>query len=436
MSRSARARHRSGFTIVELLVSFALILFIMTILSEAFGAAAKTFHDLKAIGDLCSKLRFATNMMRRDLAADHFDGRRRLSDPNFWANGPPIEGYFRIYQDTDPVAEGNDLDNVWSYQSAHQIVQFTSKLHGNTRDDYYVGTVSQSTPKPLAPSSPGADTRYEDLTLAGNLYQYRFTWAELAYFLRPQVNPISSVQDTANGQPLYTLYRRQWLPTPDFSSLSSPVPIAQHSSYLEVSCMTDPNPTDASNLYFNSPVDLTLPPRRMGTKTTTAVAPYVAYSPSALFSSASTTLSVPTITEDVTSTGSTSPLGGSDMLLSDVLSFEVRVLLKGGTEFVSLRDSTVQAFASNNVNYNVNATGYNASTSVTTNKFLFDTWSSMTDNVYDFSNWSTDSTGVNSIPLYQDTSGNLISIRAIQLTIRIWDYRTEQTRQVTVVQDL
>src|SRR5262245_8636660 len=100
MKRSENPRRRPGFTLVELLVSFALILFIMVILSEAFGAAAKTFRDLKAIGDMNAKLRIVSNMLRRDLAADHFEGRKRLSDPNFWSNGPPTEGYFRIYQDT------------------------------------------------------------------------------------------------------------------------------------------------------------------------------------------------------------------------------------------------------------------------------------------------------------------------------------------------
>lgn len=437
MRRAVNVQRRPGFTLVELLVSFALILFIMTILSEAFGAAAKTFRALKAVGDMNKKLRIFSNMIRRDLAADHFEGRKRLSDPNFWANGPPTEGYFRIYQDANPTGEGYDLDNVWSYQSVHQILQFASRFRGNDRDAYYVGTVSTNAPAPLAPTSNGADTRFEDLSIVGtNLYEYRFPWAEIAYFLRPQVNPSGGAQDAANGQPLFSLYRRHWLAAPDFSALSGPVLTASLGSYLEVSCMTDPDTThDPGALYFNSAMDLTEPPRRMGTKTATGVVlPFLPYSPSKAFPGSSTLLSIPTLAEDAVSTGTTSPLTGSDLLVTDVISFDVRVLLTPGpasaptqgTEFVSVNDATVQAFKSNNPNYN-GATG----------PYLFDTWSKMTDNVYDFSNWAPGATGVNNtIPIYQNASGQLIGIRAVQVTLRIWDFKTEQTRQVTVVQDL
>ncbi len=429
-----RARSRRAFTIVELLVSLALVLFIMTVLSEAFGAAATTFRNLKAIGDMCQKLRMASTMMRRDLAGDHFEGAKRLSDPNFWSNGPPREGYFRIYQDTNPTAEGHDLDNVWSYQSAHQILQFTTKFHGNERDDYFVGTVASNAPAPLSPTANGADSRYEDVNnKAGNLYQFRFTWAEVAYFLRPQVNPTSTTtQDTANGQPLFALYRRHWLSCVDNYSLnqSQRVPTITAGKknmqfYLETSTM--PDPTGVAFLYFNSPLDLTMPPRRMGTKTATGiVAPYKAYSPSATLPLSTTLLTIPTLAEDCVTYGATAPLTGADLLLPDVVSLDVRVLIAGNSDFVSIDDATVQAYASNNPNYN-GATG----------KYLFDTWSSMTDDVYDFSNWAPGATGVNNtIPIYQNASGQQISVKAIQITLRIWDSKTEQSRQVTIVQEL
>jgi type II secretory pathway pseudopilin PulG len=445
-----RTKHadRRGFTLVELLVSFALILFIMLILADAFGAASNTFRNLKALGDMCQKLRAASNMLRRDLAADHFEGRKRLSDPNFWQNGPPREGYFRFYQDTNPVQEGHDLDKVWSYLSANQILRFTSKFHGNERDSYYIGTVGVITPAPLSPTANGADSRYEDINnLAGPLYQYRFEWAEIAYFLRPQLNPVTKIQDTANGQPLFALYRRQWLAAPDNYSLKGQVATSTTSGFppkttlnmqlfLETSTMVDP--TSATVLYFNSPIDLTVPPRRMGTTTdkpSAPVAPFVAFSPSALFATGSSQLSIPTLAEDCLKYGASNVLTGSDLLLNDVVSLDVRVLIAGNTDFVSLDDPTIQAFASGNPNFNVNATAYSSSS--TTNKYLFDTWSSVTDDFYDFSDWQT---GLNStdhlIPIYQNSSGQNISIKAIQVVMRIWDIKTNQSRQVTVVQDL
>src|SRR5262245_3587679 len=102
-------KRRSGFTITELLVAMALIIFIMAVLSEAFSAGMNAFRRLKAIGDMNERLRTATAVLRRYLAADHFDYKKRLSDADFWRNGPtagnpgspyspPREGFFRIYQ--------------------------------------------------------------------------------------------------------------------------------------------------------------------------------------------------------------------------------------------------------------------------------------------------------------------------------------------------
>src|SRR5579859_1542774 len=62
-------RHRRAFTIVELMVALALIIFIMTIIAAAFGSAGKTYRDLKAAGDLAEQLRSALNLLRRDLAS-------------------------------------------------------------------------------------------------------------------------------------------------------------------------------------------------------------------------------------------------------------------------------------------------------------------------------------------------------------------------------
>src|SRR4051812_15072841 len=74
--RPGRSRYltacRPGFTLVELLVAMALIMFLMAILASAFGVIGKTFSDLKAVGDLNEKLRTASRVLRADLAAVHF----------------------------------------------------------------------------------------------------------------------------------------------------------------------------------------------------------------------------------------------------------------------------------------------------------------------------------------------------------------------------
>jgi prepilin-type N-terminal cleavage/methylation domain-containing protein len=47
---------QGGFTVIELLVAMALIVLLMTILSQAFSEGARTFSHLKAIGDLDERL--------------------------------------------------------------------------------------------------------------------------------------------------------------------------------------------------------------------------------------------------------------------------------------------------------------------------------------------------------------------------------------------
>ncbi len=48
---------QSGFTIVELLIAMALIVFIMTILDQAFSAGVRAFRELVAVGDMDEQLR-------------------------------------------------------------------------------------------------------------------------------------------------------------------------------------------------------------------------------------------------------------------------------------------------------------------------------------------------------------------------------------------
>ena len=58
---------------MELLVAMALIVLIMSILSQAFVEGIETFRHLKAIGDLNEELRQASAGLRSDvLAANHF----------------------------------------------------------------------------------------------------------------------------------------------------------------------------------------------------------------------------------------------------------------------------------------------------------------------------------------------------------------------------
>src|SRR5262249_8369811 len=135
-------------------------------------------------------------------------------------------------------------------------------------------------------------------------------WAEVAYFLRPALDARNN-PDTAGGTPLYTLYRRQRVAVPENGLGTRPLPASAAPGYLEVSC--GPDLADPSRLYFNTPLDPTVPGRRFGTGPSGLPALNLpGYGPS-----------YPTLSEQ----SADANLRGADVALTDVVSFDVRLLL-------------------------------------------------------------------------------------------------------------
>jgi prepilin-type N-terminal cleavage/methylation domain-containing protein len=423
--RPIRSQHRAAFTLIEMLVALALVLFIMAILSYAFQAAFSTFRNLKATGDLAAKLRSATTIVRHDLAANHFEASKRLSDADFWTNGPPEAGFFRLWQGSRSASgantyEGSDLSGIPSFRSVDHMLHFTVALSGNERHDYLSASMPPGSPL-LPPQSPDlgpGEARYQD-----GPNTFNSPWAEVAYFLR-------QTPDSANGTPLYSLYRRQWLAVSNNAHLAPPVSIRQafdvptpphNFLYLEMSARPDASRANTL-LYFNSPNDLAMPIRRYGMS-----AGNLAGFPQSV-DPATRRPSYPLMADDAP-TWNPSRFRSADLLLTDVISFDVRVLLNGNSEFVDLFDPSVQAYSSNNPAFPRNGSGPQ----------VFDTWSSRNDGVYDYSAWSptADAATSTTIPLYRDfNAGRFLQILAIQITLRIWDVTTQQTRQTTLVQAL
>src|SRR5688572_6080545 len=97
---------RCGFTLIELLVAMALTMFMMTILVEAFAAGMDTFAGLRSLGEMQDSVRAGLQTIRHDLAQDHFEGGRKLSDAGFWSE-PRREGFF-YFRGNAPILEGSD----------------------------------------------------------------------------------------------------------------------------------------------------------------------------------------------------------------------------------------------------------------------------------------------------------------------------------------
>jgi prepilin-type N-terminal cleavage/methylation domain-containing protein len=230
MSRTSSfpVKRRSGFTLVELLVAMALILFIMSIVSVAFVDSTESFRLFRARAELSEKLRFITQTLRSDLRANHFENNRRLSDPDFWEQGPPRAGYLRVEQAVAGTGTSTmDGDTITTAGPTDKhVLMMTSFLQGQDYRGFH--SVSDPSPAPnpsllslrnwLGANGFASDSRLE----TGN--SYNSPDAEIAWFMgnsRPANMPAVTQYDFAKnsasfdrldagdlGVILYKLYRR------------------------------------------------------------------------------------------------------------------------------------------------------------------------------------------------------------------------------------
>jgi prepilin-type N-terminal cleavage/methylation domain-containing protein len=435
-------RRRTGFTLVEVLVAMALILFIMTILAAAFGAATQAVSDLKAAGDLAERLRGAATVLKRDVEADHcFDANGNVLPLRFpWdttismaSPPPPTAGFFRIYQGAPDTLEGVDGDGLPSYRQTTTSLHYTISLHGPLRGDFLSAAVPGASPLLTDPAlllQYPPDERYQDT--AG---VYNSPSAEAALFLVPTVD-VTDSSAPGGAQQLYALYRRQLLTAPPIPPRGkqltrytppAPVPANQAAAYPEVSVIPDAGEASAAaNLSFNSLLDLTMPVRRFWMNRGMASGLYqAAPSPPA-----------PAGTYRFATMGEcNAAYQAADLLMPDVLSFDVRVLVAGSSEFEDLFQIT-NPNRPGGVYYPWN-NQYIYDPATTTPARAFDTWSFAVDPSNpannNYSTWNTPGSPA-SIPIYNDNLGHPINIQAIQITLRVWDFKTKKTRQVTIVQ--
>jgi len=393
---SKGAGGRSGFTLVEMMVAMALILFLMVILSEAFKKGIETFLQLKAIGDLEEKLRTASTQLRTDLSADHFEGKRRLSDPYFY-DSHTREGFFRIVQGGLSIPEGTDSDGNLSYRASNHVLHFTVKLRGNKREDFFKAVLPATSPLlvPGANNSNGTffnqqnDGRFQDTDGV-----YHSAWAEVVYFLAKTGQTAGSQTD------LHTLYRTVLLVVPDNRGINWTTPQANalfdaNPNYRKMSCLKGDTQLN-NNIYFFNPTDLA----NGGVVTTNGAGVRkqdrgIVYPPNPQL--------LRFLPLDPNGTADTNPLlarqniDRSDILLTDVISFDVQILKKYGNQvsadFHDLPEGP---------------------------PFLYPPYA------FDTHRPSVSSSAT--LPPY--------TIAAIQISLRVWDRKTEQTRQITIVQDM
>jgi prepilin-type N-terminal cleavage/methylation domain-containing protein len=455
-------RPRRAFTLVELLVSLALIVFIMSILSAAFAAASKSFRDLKAAGDLAEQLRGAMTMLRRDLAQCTFDGgqKRHLSDPLFWTNGPPQKGgFFRLYQDTLMWNAGVQASQagpptpgpteIPTFVSTRSFLHFSVTLPGQLPGDFF-STDTQTPGGQLFDPAQGytnlfnQDLRYQPLNNPPQAV-LKSQYAEVAWWIAPSLNPDGTQAFTATepgqtAQPLFTLCRRVrliWPEGPNLATNQTPSITTASPAFDEVSA---PGPLGAT-AQVNGPTQATMPPFRFAMNCT---APYGPLLPTTDSSYAGVPRD-PSYVYPPPVPPYPAPLPRwtvagrvDDIVVDNVLSFDVRLLLDvtqdPSAQFRDLFDQTGSATATSVITPFLTASN-NSQYNATSTARVFDTWSSQKIGAYDYTSWQTPGSYA-SIPMFKNAAGQMIRIQAIQVTLRLWDPKSQLSRQVSMIQGM
>lgn len=464
---------RAGLTLVEMLIALALSIFIMAILSEAFVKGLEVFGQYKALADLEQRLRTVANIVRRDLRAQHFDGGRKLSECT--ASGKPMpmldglraapytaieaqillrqleqykfkspgEGFFSVEEWPNRPAgattffEGVDASGRPSYRDrpafapggglavSSDVLHFTSKLEGNEPDKFFYGR----TTGPLD-NAGNVLARYD---APGN-GMYTNPAAELLYFLHTDDSANLPGVDTANGPVLtFNLYRQAYLLIPSYfkatPALMGDASFANNVSFRrtnDVSGNFSASPTPG--VYFNTMADVQHRDNRV----------------------------------DAGAIRSPRDLGaplnreGSDILLTNVISFNVQVFdpfaykipvgLPGGGP-VSGRGAYVDigdVLTAPGINIAPTAAGdagdflqpvYGGP--VNTLPFTNPITAQPVVTMFDTGTSRFEGTpGGGAFSPAASPSTHLFPFPSIQITIRVYEPKSRQTRQITIIQDM
>ncbi len=506
--RSRAQRH--GFTVVELLVAAAVSMVLMVILTEAFKNGIDMFRTLRSQGQMMDRLRITTTTMRNDLASYHFDaaaatgylGQLRLDlgwSPPGSALGTPAgaDGFFRIYQAPDvlfnppgaanpnslpAVFEGTDGDGILMSRATTHYLHFavcnreTSPIvaANNPVDPSYLFRV-------VEPSRPVGTANWPINYIDPVIFQengiFASRWAEVAYFLAPQTTgngSFTSIVPGTNSQglPLFNLYRRVKVVLPDTVPNGAPPPVypvpASGVGFVEnpkISARTDFTGGVPSRKY-NIASDVTEPCNRMCMGPTDSNANTYAAGLICPFPGTPPTSGTPTgtppgqayhrLSDDLT-LGLNDPRSGDDLLLSDVISFEVKATwdvppgTPPGSPLWPSKTYNIPAISAGtpNSDYPFDYIPFSPDNPMFMAQSaggqglgirVFDSWSSI--GIYG----TLVGTAPNQVPAWDGTAAKgtaspaslplRIRIKALLIRIRIWDAKAQQTREITIIQDM
>jgi prepilin-type N-terminal cleavage/methylation domain-containing protein len=468
-----RARTRTGFTLIELMVAMALTLFIMVILSQAFVTSLETFSGMKGLGDMQKDLRSAMVMLRDDLSQDHFEGKRRLSDlttavtpTSELTTHHPQAGFFAVRRgskvplpapSTPPfplyASEGTDASpaKIPSVRAVDHMIYMTVKRKGNRQENFFNTALQVVPPRTAADLAKffNEKTAY-DVPLANLPYLtqtqrygpgqttgfYASQWAEVLYFLERTGSTEQPKDPTSTlGTPTYGLYRAQFVMVPDPTYVNQKflsLPTAADATALSVgtfrgiSCR--PN---GKALTFYSPADAarSITNRVMNNFNAAPVSKTIAAAPNGA-TEAGGVVTIKTMTAHGFSAGQTVTIAG--------------VAVPGYNGAVTILDTPdATHFRYTDVNPGLgNSGGGTATLKFDPTDRVLAGATLVCPNVISFHvqlmylNGTSFMDVAGGNPAIYDTASIPSGLKGIQVTVRVWDNKTRQTRQSTVVQDL
>ncbi len=202
---------RSGFTLVEIMVAAGLMILMMAIIATAFQSSLQTLSHLRSMGNLADRLRIAQERLRTDLEAQHFEADhipqgQTLADIRYDFTGTslfqlPRAGYFHLDQPQASIYEGIDTEGLASTRSVTTALEFTTRRQPRTPDLQFVG---------VAPELTAAGQSLNDTDPNG---LYVAEWARIRWSLGNAT--------VVDGVTTYTLYRNTRLLANNFNGMAT-----------------------------------------------------------------------------------------------------------------------------------------------------------------------------------------------------------------------
>src|SRR6185312_9513292 len=327
-----QAQARRAFTLVELMVAAAVSIVIMTILATVFQMALDTMRQVRSQAEMADQLRAVGGVIQRDLGRD---------GGNFFS---PDENSLGITNYGLRMSDWSQVPGTPTTAGGYLVITSPTSFVEGFDNNNFASTTATNHSMQFTNVLPGILEK-DNYTAIVAGQTFTSPAAEIAYFLVPSGAGMS----LPNGTPLFDLHRRQWLVAKTLGDQGR-----------------------LNNAFILDPVN----------------APNVI--------SALTPTSANTMQSVAGNRSAAGSLGtGDDILLSNVISFEVKV-----------NHSLAASFGAGNTDAPFgNLTIPIAPAPATTSTF--------------------------------DSSKGLgVSVHSVQIRIRVYDPKVQTARQLTIVQDL